>query len=172
MGALAWKMKPQNLKSYLSLCGRAVLFPSTTYIFYVDSKRKKMVLKLVWFTHTIPRMIAFPPQGGGPGRGPCDSLRRCQSKRVCLVGTQMPSGEGNGNPLQESCLENPVDGGARWAAVHRVAQSRTRLKQLGMRWRRKWQPNPVFLPGESQGRRSLVGCRLWGRTELDTTEAP
>ena len=36
--------------------------------------------------------------------------------------------------------------------------------------RRKWQPTPVFLPGESQGRRSLVGCRLWGRTELDTTE--
>ena len=38
-------------------------------------------------------------------------------------------------------------------------------------WRRKWQPTPVFLPGESQGRGSLVGCRLWGRTELDTTEA-
>ena len=38
-------------------------------------------------------------------------------------------------------------------------------------WRRKWQPTPVFLPGESQGQRSLVGCRLWGRTESDTTEA-
>ena len=33
-----------------------------------------------------------------------------------------------------------------------------------------WQPSPVFLPGESQGRGSLVGCCLWGRTELDTTE--
>ena len=33
-----------------------------------------------------------------------------------------------------------------------------------MRWRRKWQPTPVFLPGESQGWGSLVGCRLWGRT--------
>ena len=40
-----------------------------------------------------------------------------------------------------------------------------------MHWRMKWQPIPVFLPGESQGRGSLVGCRLWGRTELDTTEA-
>ena len=40
-----------------------------------------------------------------------------------------------------------------------------------MHWRRKWQPIPVFLPGESQGRGSLVGCRLWGRTESDTTEA-
>ena len=42
-------------------------------------------------------------------------------------------------------------------------------------WRRKWQPTPVFLPGESQGRGSLVGCCLladvwWGQTELDTTE--
>ena len=37
--------------------------------------------------------------------------------------------------------------------------------------RRKWQPTPVFLPGESQGRGSLVGCRLWGHTESDTTEA-
>ena len=39
-----------------------------------------------------------------------------------------------------------------------------------MHWRRKWQPTPVFSPGESQGQGSLVGCRLWGRTELETTE--
>ena len=39
-------------------------------------------------------------------------------------------GEGNGNPLQCSCLENPRDGGASWAAVYGVAQSRTRLKRL------------------------------------------
>ena len=39
-----------------------------------------------------------------------------------------------------------------------------------MHWRRKWQPTPVFLPGESQGRGSLGGCRLWGCTELDTNE--
>ena len=37
-------------------------------------------------------------------------------------------------------------------------------------WRRKWQPTPVFLPGESQGRGSVVGCRLWGRAESATTE--
>ena len=40
-----------------------------------------------------------------------------------------------------------------------------------MHWRRRWHPTPVFLPGESHGRRSLVGCNPWGRTELDTTEA-
>ena len=39
-------------------------------------------------------------------------------------------GEGNGNPLQYSCLENPRDGGAWWAAIYGVAQSRTRLKRL------------------------------------------
>ena len=40
-----------------------------------------------------------------------------------------------------------------------------------MPWRRKWQPTPVLLPGESQGRGSLVGCNLWGCTESDMTEA-
>ena len=80
--------------------------------------------------------------------------------------------EGNGTPLQYSCLENPMDGGACWAAVHGVTKSRTRLSDFTfMHWRRKWQPTPVFLPGESQGRGRLVGCHLWGRTESDTTEA-
>ena len=40
-----------------------------------------------------------------------------------------------------------------------------------MHWRRKWQPTPVFLPGKSWALGSLVGCRLWGRIESDTTEA-
>ena len=40
-----------------------------------------------------------------------------------------------------------------------------------MPWRMKWQPSPVFLPGETQGWGSLVGCHQWGCTELDTTEA-
>ena len=40
-----------------------------------------------------------------------------------------------------------------------------------MHWRRKWHPTPVFLTGESQGQRSLMGCHLWVRTESDRTEA-
>ena len=146
-------------------------------------------------------------------------------------------GEGNGNPFQCSCLKNPRDRGAWWAAVYGVAQSRTWLKRLSivqfgfkeivwrfqnfpiiatgkamathsstlawkipgteepgrlqsmgslrvghdsvtslslftfMHWRRKWQPTPVFLPGESQVWGSLVGCHLWGCIESDTTEA-
>ena len=96
-------------------------------------------------------------------------------------------GEGNGNPLQCSCLENPRDRGAWWVAVYAVARSRTRLKQLSsssssigkepacryrrlgfhpwvekIPWRRKWQPTPVFLPRESHGQGSLVGYSPWG----------
>ena len=68
-----------------------------------------------------------------------------------------------------------MDGGAWWAAVHGVTKSRTQLSDFlslftFMHWGRKWQPTPVFLPGESQGRGSLVGCGLWGHTELDMTE--
>ena len=77
-----------------------------------------------------------------------------------------------GTPLQYSCLENPMDGGAWWAAVHRVAKSQTRLSNFTFtHWRRKWQPAPVFLPGEPPGQGSLVGYHLWGHTESDTTEA-
>ena len=63
-------------------------------------------------------------------------------------------GEGNGDPLQCSCLENPMDGRAWKAAVHGVGHDRATSLSLFtfMHWRRKWQPTPVFLPGESQGR--------------------
>ena len=66
-----------------------------------------------------------------------------------------------------------MDGGAWWAAVHGVAKSWKGLSDFTftfLHWRRKWQPIPVFLLGESQGLGSLVGCRLWGCTESDTTE--
>ena len=66
----------------------------------------------------------------------------------------------NGTPLQYSCLENPMDGGAWWAVVCGVAKSWTLF--TFMNGRRKWQPTPVFLPGESQGWGILVGCCLWG----------
>jgi len=72
---------------------------------------------------------------------------------------------------QYSCLANPMDGGTWYAAVHGVSKSRTRLSDFTFtHWRRKWQPTPVFLPGESQRRGRLVGCCLYGRTESDTTE--
>ena len=68
-----------------------------------------------------------------------------------------------------------MDGGAWWAAVHGVAKSRTLLSNFTFTFHfhalaKEMATHSRFLPGESQGRGSLVGCRLWGRTELDTTE--
>ena len=67
---------------------------------------------------------------------PCQSLKKggaliakLQVSADSLVLVQVP-GEGNGNPLQYSCLENPMDGGAWWAAVHGVAKSRTQLSDF------------------------------------------
>ena len=64
-------------------------------------------------------------------------------------------------------------GGLQSMRLLRVGQDQATSLSLFtfMHWRRKWQPTTVFLPGESQGQGSLVGCRLWGCTELDTTEA-
>ena len=59
------------------------------------------------------------------------------------------------------------------ASLEREIQDRTACKfksHIYLFWRRKWQPTPVFLPGESQGQRSLAGCSPWGRTESDMTE--
>ena len=64
-------------------------------------------------------------------------------------------GEGNGNPLQCSCLENPRDGGACWAAVYGVTQSRTRLKRLSSSSSRLY-PCSWNFPGKNSG----VGCHF------------
>ena len=73
-------------------------------------------------------------------------------------------------------LENPMDGGAWKAAVHGVAEGRTRLSDFTFTFHfpaleKEMATHSVFLPGESQGRGSLVGCRLCGLTESDMTEA-
>ena len=66
-----------------------------------------------------------------PGRlQPMGSLRVGHDERLHFHFSLSCIGEGNGNPLQCSCLENPRDGGASWAAVYGVAQSRTQLKRL------------------------------------------
>ena len=52
-------------------------------------------------------------------------LQPLMLKKLKLIGSMKTIGEGDGTPLQDSCLENPMDGGAWWAAVHGVAKSRT-----------------------------------------------
>ena len=107
------------------------------------------------------------------------TLRRCPVK-FPLVDTnyqssRLGSGEGNGTPLQYSCPENPMDGGAWWAAVHGVAEVRTQQTDFTFTFHfpaleKEMATHSSVLAGESQGWGSLVGCRLWGRTESDTTE--
>ena len=81
----------------------------------------------------------------------CAQWIHCKKGCIYLYITRVKLGEGDGTRLQSSCLENPMDGGAWWAAVHGVAKSRTQLSDFTFtHWRRKWQPTPVFLPGESQ----------------------
>ena len=68
-----------------------------------------------------------------------------------------------------------MEGVAWWAAVHEVAKSQTRLSDFTFTFHfhaleKEMEPTPIFLSGESQGRGSLVGCRLWDRTESDMTE--
>ena len=84
-------------------------------------------------------------------------------------------GEGNGNPLQYSCLEKTMDGKAWWAAVHGVARSRTRLSDFSFTFHfhtleKEMATHSSVLAWRIPGTGSLVGCCLWGRTESDTTE--
>ena len=95
--------------------------------------------------------------------------------RYFLRGDKIIHREGNGTPLQYSCLENPMDGGAWWAVVHGVAKSQARLSDFTFTFHfhaleKEMATHSSVLAWRSQGRGSQVGCRLWGRTESDTTE--
>ena len=119
----------------------------------------------------------------GDGKG---WLARCQKRENSMKNwldglkdeshiTIRHSGEGNGTPLQYSCLENPMNGGAWKAAVHGVAEGRTRLSDFTFTFHfhaleKEMATHSSVLAWRIQGWRSLVGCRLWGCTESDTTK--
>ena len=84
--------------------------------------------------------------------------------------------QSNSTPLQHSCLENPMDGGAWWAAVHGVAKSRTRLSDSTFTFHfhaleKEMATHSSVLAWRIPGMGEPGGLRLWDRTELDTTEA-
>ena len=85
-------------------------------------------------------------------------------------------GEGNGTPLQYSCLEDPMDGGAWWAAVHGVTRSWIQLSDFTFTFHlhaleKEMATHSSVLAWRIPGTGEPGGCRLWGHTELDTTEA-
>ena len=78
------------------------------------------------------------------------------------LGQEDPLEEEMATPSSNSCLENPMGRGAWQATVCRVTKSQTQLSDFTFtHWRRKWQPAPVFLPGESHGQGSLAGYSPW-----------
>ena len=88
-----------------------------------------------WRRRWHPTPVLLPGKSHGR-RGPvgCSPWGRSEldrTERLHFHFSPLRIGEGNGNPLQYSCLENPRDGGAQWAAVYGVAKSWTRLKRLG-----------------------------------------
>ena len=85
-------------------------------------------------------------------------------------------GEGNGTPLQYSCLESPMDGGAWWAAVHGVAKSQTQRSDLTFTFHfyeleKEMATHSSVLAWRIPGTAEPGGRCLWGRTESDTTDA-
>ena len=110
------------------------------------------------------------------------------TERLCFHFSLSCFGEGNGNPIQCSCLENPRDGGAWWAAFSEVAQNRTRLKRLSsssnkmekgttedemVGWHHRLDEFYIEFeqaPGVGDRYRSLVCCSPRSHKELDMTE--
>ena len=120
----------------------------------------------------VDKMICCPQMGQ-------DSLG------LSRLGSKVVSAIGSGNPPWLEKALAPHSSTLAWKIPWREEPGR--LQSMGLlkvghdwatslslftfiHWRRKWQPTPVFLPGDFQGQGSLVGCRLWGRTESDTTE--
>ena len=92
--------------------------------------------------------------------------------KVCLVKAMEKAMAPHSSTLAWKILWTEEPGGLQSMGSLRVGHDWATSHSLFtfMHWRRKWQPTPVFLPGESQGQGSLVGCCLWGHTESDTTE--
>ena len=96
--------------------------------------KKTRYLKLMWRRQWQPTPVLLPGKSHGRrslvGCSPWGHEESDMTERLHFHFSLSCIGKGNGNPLQCSCLENPRDGGAWWAAIYGVARSRTRLKRL------------------------------------------
>ena len=162
----------------------------------VKSFSRVRLLATPWTAaYQAPPSMGFSKQeywGGVPLPSPLNSLTKDQTYMPCIrrhilnhwttreslnfkivIDSQA---EGNGNPLQYSCLENPMDGGAWWATVHGVAKSRTRLNDFTLTFHfhaleKEMATHSSVLAWRIPGTGEPGGCCLWGHTESDTTEA-
>ena len=118
-----------NIERYTEFIAH-IAYITYVVLFYRNlSKQTNMQVELLWLSKgwgsgVPPLGLHFVPPA------PPESSRSPQALRSSLKATSPFDREGNGTPLQYSCLANPIDGGAWKAAVHGVAQSRTRLKRL------------------------------------------
>ena len=104
-----------------------------------------------------------------------EEIVRKQNNAQFWMWLVMEGGEGNGTPLQSSCLENPMDGGAWWATVHGVLTSWTRLSDFTFTFHfhaleKAMATHSSVLAWRIPGQGNLMGCCLWGHTESDTTD--
>ena len=136
---------------------------------YFQNYSKQVLSKLKFYRRCEKEMMGFPGSSAGN-----DVRRKCKD---FLPGTNIFTSSPKTKSLKSiSSHCHSLDGhkmaalGQEQATGPRGPRPKCFLLVTFMHWRRKWQPIPVFLPGESWGRRSLVGCRLWGRMASDTTE--
>ena len=144
------------------LCSNLTL----TFLLFLENARHVLV------SGPLPLLSPLP---GRPYLPPESSLAHSLLSRVLFKHHLSVAEKAMAPPLQYSCLENAIDGGAWWAAVHGVARSRTRVSNFTFTFHfhaleEEMATHSSVLAWRIPGQWGLVGCRLWGRTESDTTE--
>ena len=120
-----------KLQYFDYLMRRAVSLEKTLMLGKIEGRRIRGGQRMRWLDGITNSMDMFEQTpGDGEGQGSLVCKESDKTERLRFHFSLSCIGEGNGNPLQCSCLENPRDGGAWWAAVYGVAWSQTRLKRL------------------------------------------
>ena len=125
------KERGQKVKKWAKFKWHTKMVPWRNHLYFYNLERSKFrVRRRQW--HPTPVLLPGKSDGWRSlvGCSPWGPEESDTTERLHFHFSLSCIGEGNGNPLQCSCLENPRDGGAWWAAVYGVAQSQTRLKRL------------------------------------------
>ena len=155
------------------LCLKKKMWYIHTVGYYAAIKNNELMPFIAtWQWHPTPVLLP----GKSPGRRSlvgCSPWGRWQldtTQWLHFLFSLSCIGEGNGNPLQCSCLENPRDGGAWWAAIYGVAQSRTRLKRLSSSSTATWIDLEMIILTEVSRRQIYDITYLWNLKKYSTNE--